>query len=85
MNLFLVFLASAEFDSGAAFGFRAWKAGAFQIVGAELDVRALLGESESRGRGSYLLRLWTEGGRDGACEPVPALGFFAQTLAARGG
>src|SRR5579864_7544928 len=33
---------------------------------------------------SYFLWLRTEGGSDGGHEPIPVIGLFAQTLAARG-
>jgi len=42
VDFFLVLLAAAELDAGAALGFEARKTGALQVVGAELDVRALL-------------------------------------------
>jgi hypothetical protein len=38
VDLFFVFFASTELDASAAFGFGAGQAGAFEIVGAVLDV-----------------------------------------------
>ena len=98
--LFEPFVA-AELDARAPFGLGAGETGTFQIIRAMLDVRAQLllhvivdlrtmeelrGERSEARRGiSYFLRLSGERGCDGGRQPIPAIGFFSQTLAAGGG